>query len=97
MIAIRPAEPGDIAALQRLDTVAQRAPHRAEHIARWVSSAQCLCAVQDDAVLGYAVVDHSFFSQPMLEMVMVGAAARGQGIGRRLILAAIDAMTGSVL
>ena len=97
MISFRPAEPADIAALQGLDTVAQHDPHRVDDIVRWVLTARCLCAVEDGIVLGYAVVDHTFFHQPMLEMVMVEEAARGRGIGGKLVAAAMETVQGPVL
>lgn len=59
--------------------------------------AQCLCAVNETELCGYAVIDQSFFGQPMLEMVMVAEPLRGQGIGRLLIQSAIASTSGPVL
>lgn len=96
-LVIRPAGPGDILPLQRLDSVVPDDPGRASAIAQWVESGACLCATKDGVPVGYAVTGLHFFGQPILEMLMVGRSCRGQGIGRQLALQAIAETAGPAL
>jgi ribosomal protein S18 acetylase RimI-like enzyme len=96
-LLIRPAGPDDIAPLQRLDSVVPDNPGRASDIAQWVESGACLCAHRDGVPVGYAVTGTHFFGQPILEMLMVDRAFRGQGVARQLVRQVIGETPGPVL
>ena len=85
MLAIRLASAADVDALIAIDHVATHSADRREAIAEWTALGQCHLAERDGAVAGYAALTRSFFRSPFIEMLMVGAASRRQGIGRALI------------
>jgi len=85
-LRIRPALPADAPVLCGLDSFAARAPARRGEIARWLASARVFLAERDGVALGYGVTHDHFFGRDFLELVMVDATARGQGIGTALIL-----------
>lgn len=84
-LRIRSAAEADIAALVALDSYAPGDPHRAEEIAHWVRAGQCHLAERDGLPLGYLALTRSFFGRPFVDLLMVGAAARRQGVGRALM------------
>lgn len=96
-LVIRQAALDDVSALVALDTYAAEDMTRARSIANWVAAGQCLCAERDGRPLGYAVLHHHFFGQPMLELVTVAPAQRRTGIGQALIEHVLDTSTGSRL
>lgn len=80
----RLANASDLPALVALDTVVPHEPQRAEMIADWIAAGTCHLLEEDGAILGYAVLNHGFFHQPFLEMLMVAASSRGTGVGTAL-------------
>lgn len=85
MLSIRPAVSADVDALIAIDHVAVHSVARREAIAEWVALGQCHLAERDGEVAGYVALTRSFFRSPFIEMLMVGARYRRQGIGRALI------------
>ena len=92
-MTLRPAEPGDVAALRRIAAVAYQpyvarigrapAPMTADY-AQAVRAGQTWVAVEDGQVAGFAVL----VAGPgylLLENVAVRPAAQGRGIGSRLL------------
>ncbi|WEJ32819.1 GNAT family N-acetyltransferase [Devosia sp. SD17-2] len=94
---VRPAGPDDIATLLALDPIAARSVDRARSIAQWVGAGWCSAAEIDGALAGYAVVHPHFFGRNFLEMLMVAPAFRRRGIGRALLVHALDAQPGAIL
>ena len=85
MLSIRLASAADVDALIAIDHVATHSADRREAIAEWTAFGQCHLAMSDGAIAGYVALTRSFFRSPFIEMLMVGAASRRQGIGRALI------------
>jgi GNAT superfamily N-acetyltransferase len=85
MQSIRPATAADLDALIAIDHVASHSTDRREAIAEWVALGQCHLAERDGAVAGYVALTRSFFRSPFIEMLIVAAPHRRQGIGRDLI------------
>lgn len=85
MLAIRPATAADTVALIAIDHIATHSTERRAAIADWVALSQCHLAERDGAVAGYVALTRSFFRSPFIEMLIVAAAFRRQGIGRALI------------
>ena len=83
-LAFRLARSGDIAALTAIDTVVPIDSDRADHIRQWVEAGTCHIAARADMAIGYAVLHYHFFHSGMLELVMVGAEHRRQGVGEAL-------------
>lgn len=88
-VDIRLAGAADIVGLIDIDSVVPRDPARADAIVRWVEAGICFVANVDGKLAGYGVLHYHFFERGLLEMLMVGPAFRGQGIGRALVLHAI--------
>lgn len=84
--SVRRASESDAEALARIDSLAAEGDEeRCGHIRRWCR--QGLAAVAEDASgpLGYRVVEYTFFEQGFVTMLMVAPAARGRGVGARLL------------
>ena len=68
-----------------LDQTAQKQRRRANFIHRSVASRQCFVAVVDDGVVGYGVLEHSFFENGLVSMLFVDPQFRRRGIGSGLL------------
>ena len=84
MVLIRLAQENDLEALYYCDASAQQDPQRCAFIMRVVANDQCYVAV-DDQVLGYGVLDYTFFEQGFVALVIVHPHYRRQGIGVALM------------
>jgi predicted N-acetyltransferase YhbS len=60
-LEIRPAEPSDAEAIIAFDEVAQRDPSRVAFIRRSTRSNDCFVASADGDVVGYAVLNYTFY------------------------------------
>ncbi|HEL4298146.1 TPA: GNAT family N-acetyltransferase [Stenotrophomonas maltophilia] len=96
-LQIRDARPGDAATLIALDSVAAHDPRRATQIGQWLAQGHVHVAEQDCVAVGYLVIHHHFFGEAFVEMLMVGPARRGQGIGAALLRHAIARRGGGKL
>jgi ribosomal protein S18 acetylase RimI-like enzyme len=85
MLTVRKAVRSDIEDLLRLDTVAARDEGLSKKIRRWVKKGQARVAVLDAVVVGYGVLNHSFFGHPFIAMLYVDPAHRFNGIGAALM------------
>ncbi|NQD75359.1 GNAT family N-acetyltransferase [Pseudomonas sp. CrR7] len=85
---VRLARQADLDALFDLDVIAQREESRREFIARAVACGQCWVATDADdteLLLGYGVLDHSFFGQEFIPLVVVLGSARRRGVGAAIV------------
>lgn len=82
---IRLATGDDVARLLAIDTVAAFDVERARQIGQWVTAQSCYVLVEQQLVIGYAVLHQHFFAQPFIEMLMVAPTHRQQGAGLLLI------------
>ena len=85
MISIRLANEGDVEALCSLDLVARRENQRREFIVRSVASGACSVALDEDEVIGYAVLNYSFYDNGCIEMLYVHSDHRRRGAGAALL------------
>ena len=85
MVSIRPAVEHDIDALCSLDLVARQESGRREFIRREVASGNCFVAVADGAVIGYGVLNYSFYHNGCIDMLYVHAEHRRRGAGEALL------------
>ncbi|WP_236173523.1 GNAT family N-acetyltransferase [Pseudomonas pseudonitroreducens] len=87
---VRLAVSSDLDSLIELDAIARREARRREFIAQAVSAGQCRVAVEPrDAsmLLGYGVLNDSFFEQAFIPLIVVRDSARRRGIGSAILLA----------
>ncbi|MFF7065097.1 GNAT family N-acetyltransferase [Pseudomonas sp. NPDC008258] len=81
---MRLARQADLAALFDLDAITQCQDSRREFITRAVACGQCWVATDAEnaaLLLGYGVLDNSFFGQDFIPLVVVRDSARRRGVG----------------
>jgi ribosomal protein S18 acetylase RimI-like enzyme len=84
-VTIRQAIRADIDAIVAVDLEAAHGENRRRHIREWVSGDSTVVAVVDGAVVGYAVLEYTFFSQGFISMLIVAETSRRNGVGTALI------------
>ncbi len=84
---IRDGHIADQDAILSIDHIAGREPARIACIERSLTSATCLVAAGDGGVLGYAVLEYTFFGNGFISMLYVAETARRQGVGTALMKA----------
>ncbi|MEX1032764.1 MAG: GNAT family N-acetyltransferase [Cellvibrionaceae bacterium] len=84
-MTIRDAGPGDRAAILEIDPVAQTDRDRVKFIERVLESALCLVAEDGSGILGYGVLEYTFFENGFISMVYVSDSARRKGVGTSLM------------
>ena len=85
MISIRLADESDVEALCSLDLIAVRDEERREFIKRSIASGTCHVAVADKEVIGYGVLDYTFFGNGSIDMLYVHSDHRHRGAGEALL------------
>ena len=85
MISIRPATVVDVEALCSLDLVAHAEAERREFIECSVGDGTCHVAVAGGEVIGYGVLNYTFYRQGFVEMLYVHAGHRRRGAGAALL------------
>lgn len=85
MILIRPAVETDIQALCSLDLIAREENERREFIRRQVTSGTCFVAVADEEVIGYGVLNYTFYYNGCIDMLYVHIEHRQRGVGAALV------------
>lgn len=58
--------------------------HR-QHIREWVDAGQAIVALINEVVVGYAVLEYTFFSNGFISMLMVDVISRRQGVATALV------------
>lgn len=82
------AAASDWSAIAEIDSVAAAGDHaRQNSIRRWCEQDVVLMAQDASGPLGYSVLEHNFFEQGFITMLMVVPRARRQGVGARLLTA----------
>ena len=85
MISIRPAVENDIGALCSLDLIARQASERREYIRREVASGNCFVAVTGETVIGYGVLNYTFYCNGYIDMLYTHSEYRRRGAGEALL------------
>jgi ribosomal protein S18 acetylase RimI-like enzyme len=85
MISIRPAVENDIGALCSLDLTARRESERREYIRREVASGNCFVAVTGETVIGYGVLNYTFYRNGSIDMLYIHSEYRRRGAGEALL------------
>jgi ribosomal protein S18 acetylase RimI-like enzyme len=68
-----------------LDRIADSDENRVAFIERALRSETCVVADQDGSVVGYAVLEYTFYDQGFVSMLYVAETARRRGVGRTLM------------
>jgi GNAT superfamily N-acetyltransferase len=85
MISIRPANANDIDVLISFDLIARRENERREFIRRVVNSGECFVAAQDEKVIGYAVLNYTFYHIVLTCFTSIHSGYRRSGAGAALV------------
>ena len=85
MISIRSATESDVEALCSLDLIARQENERREFIRREVASGNCFVATADEEVIGYGVLNYTFYHYGCIDMLYVHADHRRRGAGAALV------------
>jgi GNAT superfamily N-acetyltransferase len=85
MISIRPAVESDVEALWKLDHIAQRDEERRDFIRREVAAGNCFVAVIDETMVGYGVLNYTFYHAGCIDMLYIHSDYRRRGVGTALI------------
>ncbi|MBN2284799.1 MAG: GNAT family N-acetyltransferase [Tissierellales bacterium] len=71
--------------IKAIDSAINSVLNRSEFIDSSLKQGTVLVALDDGEVVGYTVVNRSFFDRPTIEMLMVAESRRGRGVGRALL------------
>ena len=82
---IRDATPSDVPAIHGIDAMEAKEESRQQHIRQWVSEGNAVVATIDDVVVGYSVLDYTFFGQGFISILMVEKVSRRKGIATALV------------
>ncbi|MEK6333611.1 MAG: GNAT family N-acetyltransferase [Acidobacteriota bacterium] len=85
MILIRPANESDVEALCSLDLIARCESDRREFIRHAVVSGTCFVAVSEEEVIGYGVLNYTFYCNGHIDMLYVHSGHRRRGAGEALL------------
>ena len=84
MSTLRLAQASDLDALYRLDANAHNDQERRNFIARKVQADNCFVAV-DDQIIGYGILEYTFYENGFVSMLYVHPNHRRSGMGTRLL------------
>jgi GNAT superfamily N-acetyltransferase len=84
MLEIRLAQAEDIEAILAFDHLAEQEKERAAFIRRVVGQGACYVGVQG-SLLGYAVLEYTFFEQGFVSILYVRVENRHSGVGTALM------------
>ncbi|UUU36559.1 GNAT family N-acetyltransferase [Streptomyces sp. CA-210063] len=83
---VRRASESESDALVVIDAVAVEGDvGRQASIRKWCRQGLVVVAENASGLLGYCVVEYTFFEQGFVTMLMVAPSARGRGVGHRLL------------
>jgi len=85
MFAIRSAKPDDAGEIVGLDPLAREREDRRAFIARSVEAGACSLIFDSERLIGYAVLDYTFFGQGFISILFVSPTNRRQGAGSTLL------------
>jgi ribosomal protein S18 acetylase RimI-like enzyme len=85
MISIHRANESDVEAVCLFDPRARRENQRREFIRRSVAAGACFVAVAEDEVIGYGVLNYTFYHHGCIEMLYVHSSHRRRGTATALL------------
>jgi hypothetical protein len=76
LLRIREASARDLDALVALDSLAQRSPGRAARLRAAIERGECFVAERGGVIAGHAVLEHSFYDNGFLALLLVREVER---------------------
>lgn len=87
-IATRTATARDVSAVRAVDALAASDAARDRTLQRAIDAGECVVACEAGGVVGFAIVDHSFYDHGFLRLLVVRENARRRGVDSALVRAA---------
>lgn len=84
-MTIRDATEHEIDGIIAIDHIAATEETRRQHIREWVRRGCAIIALIDERVVGYTVLEYTFFSCGFISMLIVQEAYRRKGIATALV------------
>jgi len=84
-LTIRKGLPSDLGALVGLDDYAQLHSERVASISAYVAAGECFMAEFEGEVVGFVVLNYTFFGFGFIPLIVVAASHRRRGVGLRLL------------
>lgn len=82
---IRTATATDVAGIRFVDPLMRADPDRAHLIQSAVGAGGCVVAVDREEVLGFGILNYTFFQQGFVPLLVVGMGSRRIGVGKALL------------
>ena len=82
---LRTGTVADLPGVRFVDPLMRADPDRARLIESSLRNGECIVAVDDEEILGFAILNYTFFGQGFVPLLVVAAANRRSGIGARLL------------
>lgn len=83
----REACTADLSRLVELDEVTRRDERRIDSICRAIEQGNCIVCTENGTILGYGILEYSFFGMGFVAMLYVSSQLRRQGVGSQLMRA----------
>ena len=84
---VRQATAGDVSRLAEFDHAIRADLGRASLLRRALESGTCLVAAEGELLLGYGVLEHSFYDNDFIPLLYVRPESRRKGVGTALMRA----------
>lgn len=84
-IAVRAGLPSDLGAIADIDEYAQTHPERVDFVRTSITRGECFIAELGDEVVGFVVLNYTFFGFGFIPLLVVAQRHRRRGIGHRLV------------
>ena len=85
MITIEKATQKDLETICTLDSMVLGNPSRRDFLDNAVKADQCLVAIIQNAIVGFAILETSFYGQGFISLLIVHPDYRKQGVAKALI------------
>lgn len=84
-LMFRTAGTGDIPGIRFVDPLMRADPERAQLIASALQNGDCIVAAGGDEIVGFAILNYTFFDQGFVPLLVVGAGSRRRGVATALL------------
>src|ERR1051325_2141304 len=81
---VRSAAENDIQEISSIDSIAQTDEHRRNLIRRSVTAGDCF-VISQEAILGFAILDYTFYDNGFVALLIVKSQFRRRGVGLALM------------
>jgi len=83
--SLRIGSPGDLLGVVFADPLCQSMPDRTRMVQHALANGECMVATRGDKIVGYVILNNSFFGHAFVPLLVVAMGSRRAGIGTELI------------